>query len=147
MPLLTAPFQQGAPLIRVAVGVSEPRANALQAAGQPIPGHQLCLGLVDTGASHTCVDPSILTALSLPPTGSTTVVTASSGSTPHPCSQYDVSLVIMMNDQQMHLASLTIPVMELQIINQGFGVLVGRDVLSQALMVYNGKQGELLLSF
>ena len=147
MPVLTAAFQAGVPLVRIAVGVSEPRQGALQAVSQPIPDPQGCLALLDTGASHSCVDPTILAALGLSPTGSVSVLTASSGTTPHACRQFDVALVIFMDNQQIHLASLTIPVMELDLVNQGFGALIGRDVLSQGLLVYNGKRGELMLSF
>jgi predicted aspartyl protease len=147
MAALTASFQSGAPIIRVAIGVSEPRQHALQAALQPVPNPQACLALLDTGASHTCVDPTILSALNLSPTGSANVLTASSGTIPHACRQFDVALVIFMDNQQMHLASLTIPVVELELMNQGFGALIGRDVLSQGLLVYDGKRGELRLSF
>ena len=74
-------------------------------------------------------------------------MTASSGAEAHPCYEYDVSLAIFMNNQQLHLVSLAIPVVELQLINSGFGVLVGRDVLARGILVYNGKNGELSLSF
>ncbi|HEX4146210.1 MAG TPA: hypothetical protein VHY91_22100 [Pirellulales bacterium] len=146
MPVLNAAFMGGSPLVQVAIGVSMPRSNALVAAGRQPPNPQLCLALLDTGASGTCVDPSILTSLALTPTGSTNVVTPSSA-VPHQCGMFDVSLIIFMNNQQLHLASLTIPVMGLPLVHQGFAAIIGRDVLAQGMLVYNGKQGQLTLSF
>jgi predicted aspartyl protease len=45
----------------------------LAAENQPQPSPIQVRALIDTGASHTCVDPSVLRPLNLTPTGSTHV--------------------------------------------------------------------------
>ncbi len=47
---------------------------------------------------------------------------------------------------QFH-ASMTIPVIESQLLNQGFHALIGRDVLSSGMLVYNGKASTISLAF
>jgi hypothetical protein len=103
--------------------------------------------LIDTGASVTCIDPSIIAQLELSPTTRATVHTPSSGQGGHECNMYDVSLAIFMDSGQLHLASLTIPVAEAELSHQGVDALIGRDVLSKALLVYNGVAGEFSISF
>jgi len=90
MPYLTQPFGQDGALIDLDVGLSLPRQQALKKAGQPIPAAVRVRGLVDTGASLTAVDLTTLQALHLTPTGTTGVVTPTTGTTPHQLNQYDV---------------------------------------------------------
>jgi hypothetical protein len=52
-----------------------------------------------------------------------------------------------MEETQVHVASLTIPVIESDLSAQGFQVLIGRDVLSQGLLWYNGRARTLSLAF
>jgi hypothetical protein len=82
----------------------------------------------------------------LVPTGTINIVTPSTGAVPHVCNQYDIALVILMA-QQLHVASLTIPVVEAQLLNQGIHALIGRDVLASSLFVYNGKANTISLAF
>ncbi len=49
-----------------------------------IPNPVAVKGLVDTGASCTVIDPTVVQRLGLTPTGSTMILTPSTGSTPHP---------------------------------------------------------------
>lgn len=94
MPHFGRTFTQGAPIINLGIGVSAARAQALVAAHQPIPPMQTVQGLIDTGASGTCVDPLVLAALQLDPTGSIPMLTPSTGNTPVDTDTYDVSVFI-----------------------------------------------------
>ena len=67
---------------------------ALLAANLPVPNPVQIRGLLDTGASGTAIDPSVLTALGLTPTGTTLVNTPTTGATPQVAEQYDVGFVI-----------------------------------------------------
>lgn len=145
MPILTLPLGADGPIVRVLLNVSAPRLQVLRAANQPSPPGFGGRGLIDTGASCTAIDPSVVRSLGLVPTGRTSILTPSTGSTPHICNQYDISLVILM-PPQFH-ASMTIPVIESQLLNQGFHALIGRDVLSSGMLVYNGKASTISLAF
>lgn len=51
------------------VTVSAARSTAMTAAGIPVPGLQQIRALLDTGASCTCLDPTVIAALGISPTG------------------------------------------------------------------------------
>jgi hypothetical protein len=121
------------------VGVSTPRANALKAAGQTIPPPMLIQGLIDTGASGVCIDPAILQQLGIPATGSGVMITPSTGTTPQPTPVYDISIKVPHAGTSLDFGS--IPAMESILSNQGFHALIGRDILSKCLLVYDGVSG------
>ena len=137
------------PILNAFVGVSEQRRQALQDAGLPVPPPVNVRALVDTGASCTCVDPSVLIALSLTPTGSVLIHTPSSGATPVIMEQYDASLLIPGADPtHFPLILRTIPVVSAELLaTQGFEVLIGRDILQGCVLVYNGTMGFFTLAF
>lgn len=110
------------------------------AAGQPVPRPVRIRALVDTGASCTCIDPSVLAELKLTPTGSVSVNTPSTGATPHTADQFDVALLIPGPDPAAApLVFDTIPVVSSELLNaQGFHSLIGRDILDLCLFNYNG---------
>jgi len=127
-------------VLQVIVGVSQSRQAALQAANQPVPAGQTIWALLDTGASCTCIDPTVLHALQLTPTGSTSINTPSTGSQPHTADQYDVGVVIP-GPSPTHPAYYihTLAVVEAELLlAQGFHALIGRDVLEHCLLIYNG---------
>lgn len=135
MPHFTLQITQEGTLLTAFIGVSQSRGAALQQAGQPVPNAVQVRALVDTGASITAVDPSVLQhQLSLAPTGSTTVNTPSTGSQPMVADQYDVSLIVPAAAvHQVPLYVNTLPVICAEILaSQGFHALIGRDVLASA---------------
>lgn len=125
-------------MVTAIVGVSVPRRTALIAAGQAVPNGVRILGLLDTGASGTAIDPSVLTALGLTPTGTILVSSPTTGATPQVVNQYDVAFVIPA-PSGAPLFSQTLPVIASELFAaQGFHALIGRDILSQCVFVYNG---------
>jgi predicted aspartyl protease len=134
-------------MIDLIVSVSGPRMAALMEAGQAVPAPQTIRGLVDTGASNTCVDPSVLTALQLQPTGSVPMLTPSTGATPMSADTYDVGIYIPNGSHQpLVLPNMQVSACELAVA-QGFHALVGRDILSQCILVYNGSDGTISFSY
>jgi hypothetical protein len=145
MPHFTLQFQIGGPQLELYVGVSQPRHQVLQQANMPIPQPILIRGLLDTGASTTAIDSGIILALGLQPTGSMLILTPSTGSSPHPANTFDVSIIIPV-------ANLTFTVPAMQVFEsslniQGFQVLIGRDILSNCLFVYDGRANIFSLAF
>lgn len=134
---LTAPSQTG-PMLDMVVSASMPRLMALQAAGQPSPPIQNIRALIDTGASCTCIDPTVLVALGIQPTGKTLVITPSTGATPVDADTYDVCIVIPASGNQQPLVKAVISVCATELIHQGYHALLGRDILKDCHFTYNG---------
>jgi len=138
----------GSLIIVAFIGVSSARSQALTQAKQPVPQPIQIQGMLDTGASNTCVDPGILDQLGLSPTGSIQMVTPSTGAGSVTAEQYDVSLVIPSAAGHPPLAHLTIPVTKSHLhAAQGFHALIGRDVLRGCLLTYDGLNGIFSLAY
>jgi hypothetical protein len=148
MPSLNLTFGQAGPLVQVSVGVSAPHRDALLAAGRPVPPLVSGTFLIDTGASSTCLDPALVAPLNLTPTGVVPIQTPSTAGTPHPCYQYDVMLAISAaraGGTGFFIDAL--PVLETGLGGQGIDGLIGRDVLAEWVLIYNGPTNALTLSY
>lgn len=138
--------QQG-PILNVFILVSGPRADALKAAGKPIPNAVPAKLLIDTGATSSCVCSSVVTALGINPTGNTPVLTPSTGATPHLAPTYDIGMFFQgLSPQDVHGIG-TISVTCNDFSAQGIDGLLGRDVLSKGRLFYDGREGMYFLSF
>ena len=147
MPHFTITLTQQAPIVVMLVGVSAARQQALTAAGQPLPAPQNIRAMIDTGASHTCIDPMVFTALGLQPTGSTPMLTPSTGPTPIDADTYDVSILIPNGAQQgLLIPNMAVSASEL-FVAQGFHALIGRDILQRCVLTYNGASAIFTLAY
>jgi hypothetical protein len=147
MPLLTAAITTEGAFVSVLVGPSAPRVEALQAAGRQVPAPKAIRALLDTGASCTILDATVVQALGLVPTGVTAISTPSTGDMPHLCNQYDAAVEILLEPPHVHLASRTIPVIEAPLAHLGLQALLGRDILNQGILIYNGKSAQFSRAF
>ena len=147
MPTLEFPIAPEGAIITVCIHISSQRLLCLQAAGQAIPNAFWGRGLIDTGASSSCIDSSIVHQLGLSPTGTALVHTPSTGTTPHSCNQDDVSVwFTQMSSQpgqaqpqiQIHPIHFVLPVIEADFSAQGIHALIGRDVLKKCHFTYDG---------
>jgi predicted aspartyl protease len=107
VPHFTLTLEPNGPIVNAVVSVSEGRRLALIAEGQAIPGMRTIRALVDTGASFSSVEPQVLQALNLTPTGTIEIVTPSTGNQTHTTETYDVDFVIGGSTQED--VPLTIP--------------------------------------
>lgn len=147
MPHFTIQVGPGGALFDAWVGVSEARAAALQTAKQTLPNLQKIRALIDTGASGTCMDPSVINALGIPTRGSILMNTPTTGSAPQPTNVYDVSIVIP-GATPPPLFLKTVAVAESQLLQmQGFHALIGRDILGAFVMHYNGPLKFMTISY
>ncbi len=146
MPHLTLPIGAGGPVLEFFVGVSSPRADALRLAGQTVPPPILVRGLIDTGASCTCIDPAILQSLGVVSTGTVPTHTPSTQiGAPHIANQFDISMILQHPklSWQFH----AVPVLESSLSHQGIQALIGRDILANCLLSYDGQACIFSLAF
>lgn len=136
-------------MVNAVLTISQARTAALAKAGQQPPSPQQMTALIDTGASCTSVDSSVIAALNLQPTGTVMVVTPSTGNKPHQTSQYDAALLIPgPTSQSAPLFFPTIAVIAADLLQpQGFHALIGRDILNRCLLTYNGSLGLFTLAY
>jgi hypothetical protein len=71
--------------------------------------------------------------------------TPSTGAQVHHANLYDVSLVLM--HPALSLSISNVAVAEAQLSIQGIQALIGRDVLKNCLLVYDGQNGTFTLAF
>lgn len=149
MPHFTLQLSPQGPLLTAYIGASQARHAALTSANMPIPNLVQIQALIDTGASCTCIDPSVLQSLNLSPTGVVTVNTPSTGTQPHVAQQYDVSIAIPGSlPTHIPLIVNNVPVVAAQLlVAQGFQALIGRDILAQCLFTYNGEMDQFTLAY
>jgi len=144
MPCLSQPvtdIRRSGPLIEVFIGVSDPVYKLLQEQGQKAPDPLKAYALIDTGASATTIDPEIAESLSLTPRGVINISTPSCAS--HPANTYDVSVYFPAHKYPLPLLT----VIEGPLAAQGIHCLIGRDILSNGLLVYEGYADRFILSF
>jgi Aspartyl protease len=149
MPHFTLQISTHGASMNALIGVSEGRGKALTDLGQPIPNLVKVTALLDTGASATCIDPSVLQVLGLTPTGQVMIRTPSTGNNPVSFDQYDVSMLVppaSANQVPLYIGTLPVVCTEL-LVSQGFHVLVGRDILAHCLFIYNGSTNLFTLSY
>lgn len=151
MPHFTLQVQGSGPIVLAYVKVSAEREKALNAAGKPIPQPVQIRALLDTGASQTNVTESILTAqLELIEKNVVQVGTASTnGDQLHPTRQYDAGIIIPgSNESPIPLVRHSIPVLGFTPHSaSGFQALIGRDILGNCVLVYNGSISQFTLAF
>lgn len=138
MPHLSGQVTPWGPLINIVVTASAPRIAALTKAGQPAPAAAVAKLVVDTGASLTAVDITILNQLGLTPRGQAPIHTPSTQGQPHMANQYDVGIAIYGKPNVVCYILPTLPVIDGNFKAQGIDGLLGRDVLAMARMTYSG---------
>ena len=138
MSIISVNFVNGSPNIPVKVGVSDAYHRKHGFGGRKSTRRAKVMGLIDTGANCTCIDPSVLDFLHLIPTNITPISTPSTDGTPLDCYGYEVSLTLNglgRNYTIKHIEVIGAPVKQH---GENFAVLIGRDVLKKGVLVYNG---------
>jgi predicted aspartyl protease len=146
MIVLTADVDaKGRPVLTLFVAASVPRAAVLAAEGASAPPVE-ARALIDTGASRTVVERSVLDQLGLDPVDEELIYTASSGATPHVAGVYAVQLFVAGVPQGLIDADLRVAEAENLRAALGVEVLLGQDVLRRCLLIQNGPEGRFTLA-
>lgn len=119
----------------------------MTAAAVVIPQPVVVRALVDTGASCTCLDPTVIAKLGLTPSGTVLMHTPSTLGTAVRCNQFDVAIGVFMDSGEVHVPSMIIPVIESTLACQGIQALIGRDVLEKGILIYDGRHKPMTLAF
>jgi hypothetical protein len=145
MPFLNASIQEDGLIVTVGIALSTARAEVLKkAGGSPVPPIWVT-ALLDTGASCSVVDSSVVRSLNLVRAGTIEGHTPSSVNPFQTFDLYDVCLAFAK--PQVKIMSMNLAVAEARLAGQGFLALIGRDVLQHCLLVYNGPLKSYSLSF
>jgi hypothetical protein len=123
------------PTFRVEVFVSLSAELSIIAAGGTPPPPAVGFALVDTGASTSAVHEGIPASLGLRPVGIAPVVTPTTGATAVTKPLFAIRLVTPTDIPFDAIA------IEADLGPQGIVALLGRDVLTDAIFVYNGTTG------
>jgi hypothetical protein len=125
-------------LVRAAVMVSSSRRQALIAAGLSVPSAQGITALLDTGASISAVDPTVLAQLGLSPTGKVEIHTPSTQGVPVVSDTFDVAIAIFAaRAGDLHFISDTVQVTS-SALGGNVHALIGTDILKDCILTYNG---------
>ena len=146
MPHLTASVSSTGALLRIHIGPSRERLAALKDAGKRAPPLVSAWALIDTGAERTVIDLPIVAKLGLVPTGTISMHTPSTGSTPHETYLYDVG-IHFYDDADNYLVNRPLAVTGVDLSNCGCEVLIGIDLLSKCLLVFDGRANTFALAF
>lgn len=146
MPSLVLPLTVDGAIAEVLIGVSHMRAMALRTIQQAVPEPVMVRLLIDTGATTTNISQGLLASLGLVPTGSVPVHTASSGSVPVNCDEYDVSL-FFPDARPGGWGFPSVPIIECLPLQGPADGLLGRDVLDRSILTYNSFSNIVTISF
>ena len=134
------PLMADGPWLDVEVHVPKAFEDLLVQQGKPVPKPISGRALIDTGASISAVDDSIITSLGVQPVGVTQVNTPSGSAQQN---QYPVRFTFPgsgLPDLSVHQAIGSV------LKGQGIIALIGRDAMSSLILVYNGPGGHITLA-
>jgi hypothetical protein len=147
MPCINVNIAADGPLLIAHISVSLPRLQALTAAGIQVPPPVGGTFLIDTGASCTCVDSGLISTLGLQPTGNVAISTPSTAGKPHFCDQFDISIFIPGGTPAAGHVIPAIPIVATHLRTHGIDGLIGRDVLKDCTLIYNGTAGMFTIAY
>ncbi len=130
---------QRGPCVPVVIHVPDQFAAEFTKQGKPIPPPISGFALIDTGAGSTCIDEEAAKKLGLPVINVVNMASASHGS--HKANVYPAKLQIAGLPMAINASSA----IGAPLAVQKLLALIGRDVLSHFILIYNGANGEFTL--
>jgi hypothetical protein len=145
MPTLTGSIGPWGPTINVKVMQSNQRVRALKQAGLPFSSPCVVVGLIDTGASLSALDASIIASLGLAPRNVVSIHTPSTGAAYEKRLTFDA--LVVLGETPGKPLSKTLNVISCELASQGFMALIGRDLLRYCRLVYDGPNNSFTLEY
>ncbi len=128
------------PVVEVTISADARVAASIVAAGYSLPPPIAGLAMIDTGASATCIDEEAAQLLKLPVIDVASVTSASGSATHH--NVYAIEIAVVGSSIRVGLSKAVGGPLKAQ----GLLALIGRDVLQNGVLVYNGMTGSFSLS-
>jgi Retroviral aspartyl protease len=148
MPQITGSLQPEGALADVLIGLNQTEVQKLRNALQAVPPSKRLRALIDSGAEMTCLDPSIVQALSLVwKTASLTNMPSITGVTYSSFYQADVTILHPSGKRRQHFMVKDWVVCELPLGVLGYDVVIGRDILDLMRFTYDGFAQEYMLEW
>jgi len=127
------------PVLAVSVSIPQALADLYTRQQIPLPSPITGVALIDTGATRSCVHSPIMSNLGVNPIG---VVTSGTAAGPVPHNLFPAHFTFPAARIDIDFAAVVGVDLAGQIINgQQLISLIGRDVLSMGIFVYNGPMG------
>lgn len=124
------------PCVPIAISPYSAILQQLVSQGVPLPTPVTGLALVDTGAGVTCIDINAATQLKVPIIDYANLSSATHANTTQPV--YPVQLQIPGSPIGINAPrAIGVP-----LASQGIIALIGRDVLKDSILIYNGSAGQ-----
>ena len=143
---MTVPITPLGPISLIGVGVSQARREALQLVNREPPTRKAASALLDTGSSGTMVDSDIISSLGLSPHDTTQCVTPATGSKAVDLYVYDMS-IWLLGSQPGDTQEILTQAIGTDLKHHGVGVLLGRDILADCILIYYGTSKTCTLRF
>lgn len=133
------------PVLGVEISIPAPLAERLIQEKKPLPSPHTGLALIDTGATRSGVDRVIISNLGVQPVGVATTLTANG---PAQQSLYPAHFRFPSENIEIDFSSvLGVDLTGHKVGEQRIIALLGRDVLSRLVLIYNGPGGFFSIAF
>ena|SRR5579871_2279641 len=154
MPIIHTTHQiVGGARVRIQITLGRADVRHRRQAGMAIPAPVPAIALLDIGAECTCVDPAIIAPLNLPVSSGGLIVTPGGVTGPaalggaSPRVTYEAGLVIPHgSDPKLNLVIPSLEIEAIPLTQFGIDALIGRDVLANCVLVYDGPAGTVTLA-
>ena len=145
MPIVEGRIETVGALVLVRITPTHTRSKELRKLGLPVVDDAEFLGLLDTGASHSAIDPLVASRLSLESSGFVPIHTPSTGGVAVDRDSFDATIIL--GSGRSGSRSVVCEVIGSKFAGQGFLALIGRDVLSQCVLTYDGPADRFVLEY
>lgn len=133
------------PILQVEVAIPSALAQHLTEHNLPIPPSVSGFALIDTGATRSCIDVQAISTLEVSSIGITTTMTAAG---PAQQNLYPARFRFPGEGLEIEFSSVVgVDLRGQSVGDQPLIALIGRDVLSRCILIYNGLGGFFTLGF
>lgn len=133
-------LNQFGPRVEITLALLKEQIDVISGKGEKVPAPVAGYALIDTGASATCIDKDAANRAGLPIVDSGPLHSVTHASETVPI--YAGSLTI----QRANINFLAHRAYGVNLVEQGLTALIGRDILSQCILVYNGPDSSFSIS-